>query len=133
MKPQRPHFAVKPLLCAAALLCNISLAHSASINPAATQKAAQASLHEWMDVLTLPNDSNVAADIQKNAEWFKAALEKRGFTVKLLPNQGKPMLLATATPIPGNEKTVLIYGHMDGQAVKPSEWEQESPWKPVLK
>ncbi len=133
MKPQRPHFAVKPLLCAAALLCNISMAHSASINPAATQKAAQASLHEWMDVLTLPNDSNVAADIQKNAEWFKAALEKRGFTVKLLPNQGKPMLLATATPIPGNAKTVLIYGHMDGQAVKPSEWEQESPWKPVLK
>lgn len=116
-----------------AALCAAGLAQAAAPSATATQQAAQASLREWIDVLALPNDSNVPADIQKNADWFKAALEKRGFSVQLLPNQGKPMVLATLPPVPGATKTVLYYAHMDGQAVKPSEWQQESPWKPALK
>ncbi|QMV72697.1 M20/M25/M40 family metallo-hydrolase [Comamonas piscis] len=124
-------FATLTLLSAA--LCAAGLAQAASPSDAAVQKASSASLREWIEVLALPNDSNVAADIEKNAQWFKAALDKRGFQTQLLPNQGKPMVLATLPPVPGATKTVLFYAHMDGQAVTPSEWQQESPWKPVLK
>lgn len=121
------------LSLATAALCAAGLAQAAAPSVSAIQQASQASLREWIDVLALPNDSNVPADIQKNADWFKAALEKRGMTAKLLPNQGKPMVLATLPPVPGATKTVLFYAHMDGQAVTPAEWQQESPWKPVLK
>lgn len=116
-----------------AAMCAAGLAQAAAPSPATVQQASQASLREWIEVLALPNDSSLPADIQKNADWFKAALEKRGFAVKLLPNQGKPMVLATLPSVPGATKTVLLYAHMDGQAVKPSEWQQESPWKPALK
>lgn len=99
----------------------------------ATRQAARASLQEWIDVLALPNDANVPADIQKNVAWFAKAFERRGFAVSQLANGDKPMLLATQAPAAGNRKTVLFYAHLDGQAVKPEEWQQSSPWKATLK
>ncbi|GAB2455245.1 dipeptidase [Comamonas humi] len=98
-----------------------------------SRPAAQASFKEWLEVLALPNDATEAADIQKNAAWFAKAFERRGFSVRQLANGDKPMVLATWDAAPASGKTLLLYAHMDGQAVKPAEWAQKSPWQPVLK
>ena len=118
-----------------ALAACLLLAASASwgFDAQDSRPAAQASFQEWLDVLTLPNDATEPADIQKNADWFQKAFERRGFTVRQLANGDKPMVLATLKTQAADAKTVLLYAHMDGQAVKPEQWDQKSPWQPVLK
>jgi acetylornithine deacetylase/succinyl-diaminopimelate desuccinylase-like protein len=122
------------LLTALAGSLFLTFAHAAAPpSPAQIQSAAQASFKEWAEVLTLPNDSVVPADIQRNADWFEQAFKRRGLATKQLANNGKTMLFAE---LPGANATmpiVLFYMHLDGQAVKDSEWQQESPWKPTLK
>ena len=104
------------------------------LNSPATQiKLAQGSFKEYLEFLSLPSDSIVAADIQKNADYIEGAFKKRGFITKQLANNGKPMVYAEfAKKVPG-AKTLLLYMHLDSQPVVPSEWSQKSPWTPVVK
>lgn len=96
-------------------------------------QSARASFREFVDLLALPNDAVVPADIQKNVDWLYAAFKKRGFITRRLPNGDKPMLLAEyPAKIPG-ARTLLFYMHLDGQPVIPEQWSQASPWKAVLK
>jgi acetylornithine deacetylase/succinyl-diaminopimelate desuccinylase-like protein len=81
----------------------------------------------------MPSDAIVPADIQKNADFIERAFQKRGFTTKQLPNNGKPMLYAEFAKKKPGAKTVLFYMHLDSQPVVPSEWSQKNPWVPVLK
>jgi acetylornithine deacetylase/succinyl-diaminopimelate desuccinylase-like protein len=114
-------------------LC-LPLAQSAPLpTTAQLQSAAQASFKEWVEVLALPNDSVVPADIQRNVDWFEQAFKRRGLTTRQLPNNGKTMLFADLHGAPSGSPTVLFYMHLDGQAVNAAEWQQESPWKPTLK
>jgi len=84
-------------------------------------------------VLALPNDSVVPAGIQRNADWFEQAFKRRGLATKPLANNGKTVLFAELPGTNAKMPTVLFYMHLDGQAVKDAEWQQESPWKPTLK
>jgi acetylornithine deacetylase/succinyl-diaminopimelate desuccinylase-like protein len=104
-----------------------------ALTPEETLAAAKGTLKEWVEVLGIPNDSVVPADIQRNTAWFEQAFQRRGFRTQQLPADGKPMLFAEAPNAKPSNTTVLFYAHLDGQAVTPSEWQQESPWKPVLK
>jgi acetylornithine deacetylase/succinyl-diaminopimelate desuccinylase-like protein len=91
-----------------------------------------ASFKDLYDLLSLPNDAHFPKDIEKNVQWCEAAFAKRGFTTKRLETETVPLLLAERK-VKNPKKTVLIYLQIDGQPVKPSQWEQESPWKPTLK
>ncbi len=111
------------------------IAGEQSILPSAEiiNQSARASFREFVDLLALPNDAVVPADIQKNVDWLDAAFKKRGFTTRQLPNGDKPMLLAEyPAKIPG-ARTILFYMHLDGQPVMPEQWSQASPWTAVLK
>jgi hypothetical protein len=99
----------------------------------AAQKLAQGTFPEYLELLAMPNDAIVPADIQKNADWLEGAFRKRGFTTKQLDNMGKPMLYAEWPKKVAGAKTVLYYMHFDGQPVVPAEWSQPDPWKPVVK
>ena len=103
------------------------------VPPALIARTAQASLPEYLELVGLPSDAIVPADIQKNADWLERAFAKRGFTVRQLPNNGKPMLYAEWPKKVAGAKTVLFYMHLDGQPVVPAEWSQPDPWKPVVK
>lgn len=114
------------------LLLALDAAHAAGLSTADATRYAQAGFRDYFDVLALPNDAIVPADIQKNVAWFDVAFKKRGFTTQMLPNDGKPMLFAQLPQEPGR-KTILFYMHLDGQPVIPAQWAQKSPWIPVLK
>lgn len=88
------------------------------------------------DFVTLPSNAHIKEHIQPNLDWLKKTFEKRGFTTEFLPTEGHPIFLAEQKPasLPqGSLKTLLFYMHFDGQPVEPEKWQQESPYKPVLK
>jgi acetylornithine deacetylase/succinyl-diaminopimelate desuccinylase-like protein len=119
--------------CAVFLAWTLPLQAAPTLTLEETLAAAKGTLKEWVEVLGIPNDSVVPADIQRNTAWFEQAFQRRGFRTRQLPADGKPMLFAEAPTAKPSNTTILFYAHLDGQAVTPSEWQQESPWKPVLK
>ena len=130
-----PLFPFEETLVASLLSLSVLSASSLSAQPSlgeAPRKAASASYREFVELLSIPNDQAVPADIQRNAAWLEAAFKRHGFSARQLPNGERPMVFAE-WPVKKGLKTVLLYLHFDGQPVTPSEWKQESPWKPALK
>ncbi|GAA0836193.1 dipeptidase [Cupriavidus pauculus] len=129
------------LAASVAVLCATAAAHAAALDSAqlaqAADRAAAASYREWVELLAIPNDATVPADIQKNADWLVKAFGRRGFQARTLGNGDKPMVYAEyrAPAAAGGaaRKTVLFYMHLDGQSVTPSQWAQKSPWEATLK
>lgn len=97
------------------------------------ERNAQACFREFFDMLSIPNDPVVPADMQKNANWLKKAFQKRGFSTKQLPNNGKPMVFAEYSAVDPQRTTVLFYMHFDGMPVIPDKWAQKSPYSAVVK
>jgi len=97
-----------------------------------SEKYAIQSFKDFYDLLSLQNDAHFPKDIEKNVQWCEQAFAKRGFTTKRLNTETVPLLLAEKN-VKKATKTVLIYLQIDGQPVNPSQWNQESPWKPTLK
>ncbi len=116
-----------------ALIFLITVAHAEAPDwIAVSERYAVRSFSEFHDLLSIPNDAHYPEDLQKNVEWCEKAFSKRGFTLKRLETPTVPLLLASRSSS-NAKKTVLIYLQVDGQPVKPEDWQQESPWKPVLK
>jgi acetylornithine deacetylase/succinyl-diaminopimelate desuccinylase-like protein len=97
-----------------------------------SKKHAVASFKELYDLLSLTNDAHFPNDIEKNIQWCETAFAKRSFSTQRLKTPTVPLLLAERT-VKNPKKTVLIYLQIDGQPVNASAWDQEDPWKPVLK
>ena len=105
----------------------------AGVDDAAIAAAAAASFPEYLELLSIPNDSIRPADIQRNAAWLEAAFAKRGFAARQLENKGRPLVFAEYGGNRAPKKTILFYIHFDGQPVIPSQWAQKDPWQPVVK
>lgn len=126
---------------AVTVLCGVVSAQAATLDRSqleqAADRAAAGSYREWVEMLAIPNDATVPADIQKNVDWLVKAFARRRFQARALANGDKPMVYAEYGA-PGAEgaagrKTVLFYMHLDGQSVTPSQWAQKSPWEATLK
>src|SRR5258708_22280544 len=57
-------------------------------------KSTQASFKEYFELLSMPNDAIVPADIVKNAVWLDAAFARRGVRTRRLPNSAEPLRYA---------------------------------------
>ena len=101
--------------------------------PATALHAAQGTFAEYLEFLSLPSDSLVAADMQRNADFVERAFARRGFETRQLANGGKPLVFAAIAGAEPGARTILFYMHFDGQPVVPNEWAQPSPWVPVVK
>ena len=112
------------LLCI--LCCNILLF---SQNVESKLKPA---LEELKDFIAIPNDALVPEDIIKNIDWLNEKFKRRGFKTQVLETEGQPLFFAESPTIK-NAKTMLFYMHLDGQSVDNSKWNQENPYKAVLK
>jgi acetylornithine deacetylase/succinyl-diaminopimelate desuccinylase-like protein len=101
---------------------------------AATVEAAQRNLPEFLALLRIPNVAAEPADIQRNAAFLVESFRKRGFDAQLLDNAAhRPLVLAQLGRPRAGARTVLFYAHFDGQPVTPADWEQKSPFDPVVK
>ena len=96
------------------------------------KKQIRESIAELADFVAIPNDANNHADINLNIYWLTEKFIKRGFNTSVLPTSGENLFFA-ALPMKEDKETLLIYMHFDGQAVDKSKWDQEDPYKMVLK
>lgn len=89
-------------------------------------------LTELWQAVSIPS---VAADVdnaRRKASFLLERFRDRGFDVELLETGGNPLVWAEKN-VAGAERTLLLYAHYDGQPVDPSRWEQDDPFRPVLK
>ena len=89
-------------------------------------------IQELKDFVAIPNDALVAEDILKNIVWLEEKFKERGFETQILETEGQPLFFAELPKIK-RAKTILFYMHLDGQSVDASKWNQEDPYKAVLK
>ena len=89
-------------------------------------------LHEFSDLLAIPNLANDAPNIQRNAALIEAMLQKRGLKTQLLTLDGAPPIVVGDLTAPGAKRTIAFYAHYDGQPVDPAQWKSD-PWKPVMR
>ncbi|MCM2258646.1 MAG: M20/M25/M40 family metallo-hydrolase, partial [Vicinamibacteria bacterium] len=87
---------------------------------------------ELLDLLAIPNVAADRPNIERNAAFLKAALEKRGFRAEVLPTDGNPIVWGELRPT-GASRTVLIYFQYDGQPVSAKGWAQPDPFEPVVR
>jgi acetylornithine deacetylase/succinyl-diaminopimelate desuccinylase-like protein len=95
-----------------------------------------AALERLFRLLTIPSVSTDPIhheDCVKAAEWCAAVLAEIGFTARVEPTLGKPMVVAHwRKPHTGSRRHVLFYGHYDVQPPDPLELWHASPFDPRL-
>lgn len=120
---------MRPILI---LLFVLSSLTAYSQDEALLKKQVVNSITELKDFVAIPNDALDADDITDNIFWLKKKFNQRGFNTLELETENHPLFFATL-PMQEGKPTVLIYMHFDGQSVDPSKWNQDSPYKAVLK
>lgn len=84
------------------------------------------------EILSIPNNAHYPAQIDQNINWFHKQFNQLGFHTKTLESKGLPLFYAEKH-LDDAKPAVLIYMHFDGQPADSSEWDQESPYQPVIK
>ena len=92
----------------------------------------KSAVEELKEFIAIPNDALVAEDVLKNITWLQEKFKDRGFETQVLETEGQPLFFAELPKVK-RAKTILFYMHLDGQSVDPSKWNQEDPYKAVLK
>ncbi|MBB5232588.1 dipeptidase [Deinococcus budaensis] len=101
---------------------------------AALHDRAQAE-QELFDLLRIPSvsaDPAHAPDMARAAEFLRAKLQGLGFTARVDPTAGHPLVYAERLAAPG-QPTVLIYGHYDVQPEAPLEEWETPPFEPTVR
>jgi acetylornithine deacetylase/succinyl-diaminopimelate desuccinylase-like protein len=90
-------------------------------------------LSEWVRIPSVAADPERAIDVIRSANWLADALRSAGLPrVEVLPTGDAAAVYAEWSAAPG-APTVLVYSHHDVRAAKEPEWEQTSPFRPVLR
>ena len=90
------------------------------------------SIKSFREFLSIKNDANFKNEMKPLIEWGINNFKKYGFEVERLETPELPLLLASKV-ISEDLNTLLIYLQFDGQPVDNSKWDQENPYKAVLK
>ena len=81
-------------------------------------------------LLSMPNVAYDLPNINRNADYLKTELEKRGVQARLLRMIGTPPIVFGYLPAKNATTTLAFYVHYDGQPVDTTQW-THSPWKPT--
>jgi acetylornithine deacetylase/succinyl-diaminopimelate desuccinylase-like protein len=84
------------------------------------------------EFLQLPNIGSNHDNIEQNLKWCINALKALNFDTSILTSEGVNHLLAEKV-YDLKSPTILFYLQIDGQPVDPTFWDQNDPFKPVLK
>lgn len=82
--------------------------------------------------LTLPNYGGIQSHIDQNLSWCERNFQAMDFATEVLISDGVKHLFAVRN-FKKEAPTILFYLQIDGQPVDSSQWNQESPYIPVLK
>ena len=94
----------------------------------------EAQLQDFISYLRFPSisaDPARAPSMQACAEWLHGKFTRMGFTSRLVPIPGPPVVIARRA-VSSAKKTVLIYGHYDVQPVDPLPLWRHPPFEPFL-
>ena len=101
-----------------------------------TQKHADSIIHEFVQLLALPNIASNPAGLQKNADLIMAMMAKRGIqNIQLLPatTAGAAPAVYGEVLVSGATQTLIFYAHYDGQPVNSAQWAKGiEPFVPTL-
>src|ERR1700736_4932880 len=92
-------------------------------------------LEDFYSFLRFPSvstDSAFSKNVKECANWLAKKLTGAGLEAQIVPTAGHPVVWARNKHQPGR-RTVLIYGHYDGQPADPLELWESPPFEPVLK
>lgn len=91
-------------------------------------------LSDFTSLLSIPNVASDTPNIQRNADYLFAEMEKRGLKPRLLGAADKmvPPVVYGEWITPGAAKTIIFYAHYDGQPTDPKQWTGIEPWVPAL-
>jgi len=92
-------------------------------------------LTELWQALSIPAVAADRENARRKASFLLERFRERGFDAELLETEGNPLVWAERT-VPDTERTertLLLYAHYDGQPVDPSRWQQDDPFRPVLR
>jgi acetylornithine deacetylase/succinyl-diaminopimelate desuccinylase-like protein len=90
-------------------------------------------LSEWIRVPSVAGVPERAHDLVRSANWLAGELRGIGFPVtEVWPGMDGPAVFAEWTEAP-TAPTILVYSHHDVRAVKEENWDQTSPFDPVLR
>lgn len=123
------------MLFAAALATSIAhgqistLEVSAAVNEYRAERE-QVILRDFVDLLSLPNDSANLDDMGVNVTWITEMLESRGIDTQVL-RAGRAPYIYGELNTPGATETLLLYAHFDGQPVQAENWTYP-PFEPTL-
>jgi acetylornithine deacetylase/succinyl-diaminopimelate desuccinylase-like protein len=92
----------------------------------------RAIVSQLVDFVSIPNVASDTENIERNASFARDLLARRGFRTEVLQTTGNPFVYGQMD-VPGAQRTILLYGHYDGQPVDPRYWKQKSPFVPVLR
>lgn len=87
-------------------------------------------LSAFVELLSIPNVATDLENIQRNAEFIRQQLDRRGVSTELLQLPEVPPIIYGRLDV-GAVRTLGIYVHYDGQPVDDSLW-STSPWQPTL-
>ena len=76
-------------------------------------------------LLRLDTVSQKPDGVRAGAEWLSRAMGERGIEARVLETGGNPTVYG-ALPMPGAERTLLIYCHYDVKPAPPAGWLQQS-------
>jgi acetylornithine deacetylase/succinyl-diaminopimelate desuccinylase-like protein len=90
-------------------------------------------LNAFLRIPSISARSEHAADTARAAAWLRDALAGIGFTAKVMPTSGHPVVLGEWRKAPPGAPTVLIYGHYDVQPAEPLELWTSPPFEPTVR
>jgi acetylornithine deacetylase/succinyl-diaminopimelate desuccinylase-like protein len=92
-------------------------------------------LHEFVDLLSIPNVASDSAGIGKNSAALVRMMESRGLSPRLLrgADASAPPLVYGEWKVPGATRTIVMYAHYDGQPTDPAKWNGSQPWSPIFR
>jgi acetylornithine deacetylase/succinyl-diaminopimelate desuccinylase-like protein len=128
LKPMR--LILTAIVCAAALV--------AQTNPAAIagrhwrEHHEKAIVTEFATLLAIPNIARDHVGIRRNADAIVAMLAKRGVPARLIEEPDANPVVYGEIRTPGATRTIVFYGHYDGQPLDPKEW-LTPPFEPILR
>jgi acetylornithine deacetylase/succinyl-diaminopimelate desuccinylase-like protein len=89
-------------------------------------------VREFLELVAIPNHRADLPNIKRNAELLRHMLERRGLRPEVWETPTAPLVYGERL-VPGATRTVLFYIHYDGQPVDKAGWQQDDPFKPIVR